>query len=114
MTTIDRNTEYSALVSAIRSQLGAAIVSPGAALQAVPGAHPIDPVSAARQRIHRGTYPWPIVTVAPGVRAVLCTDIAKTLLGLSVATPEPETEQTKARKRTGRPRKTAQQSGGAK
>lgn len=100
---IDTATQFSELCAAIRAQLGAAIVSPGDALQVIPGAHPVDAANAARQRLHRGTYPFPLVEVAPGRRAVLVTDIAKTLLAIpDVAQAEPD-KPTK--RKPGRPRK---------
>lgn len=108
--TIPSDAAYAATVEALRHQFGSAAVSPGEALRALPGSQAQDPASAARQRRHRGTYPFPIREIGQQ-RAVLISDIALVMLGLSVA----DAAEPKAHKRPGRPRKSkSQRAGGAK
>lgn len=82
---IDPTTRFTSLVTALCEQLGgAAVVSPAAALCLVPGIKLRNPDNAAAQRICANNFPFPVVKLGR-YPAVLVTDIASTLLGITDA-----------------------------
>lgn len=109
---------YRAVMHGLQRQYGdRAVVTPGEALQALPGPLPQNPEHAAACQRAKGTYPYPVTRM--GTRAVvLVVDIAAALLRASAKssddsapTPPNPSRRPAGTPRRGRPRKLA--TGGA-
>lgn len=125
----DHDALFAAAMVALAAQYpGRFALSPGEALLVLPGPQPEHPDEAARQRRSEGSYPFRTRRIG-GRLMVLLTDVAEALLSAPVAldgtvaaeNPVPRRHartragQVEAKRRPGRPRKTASASveGGA-
>lgn len=73
------------ILASLREQYpGVVAVAPGVALVAAGLTSAKDPESAARQSIHRGTFPFPVTKVS-GRNVVLLADIARALSAARLA-----------------------------
>jgi len=102
---------YAAIAAALNARFdNRAAIRPGEALTALPRSQARDLEASARQMLQRGTYPFPTFQMG-GLRCVLVADIAETLSNATGShertVPSTTSQEPPARRRRGRPRKSA-------